>query len=73
MAEGINLEERLYELAGTVATAVEVSTATSEALERHERVCADRYGWVLKVVVGSAATTIGALLTLSFLLLDKIL
>jgi len=73
MSEGINLEEKMYELATLVASCAATNKATAEALATHEKVCADRYGWVLKVVIGSAGATFTAITGLCILLFDKAL
>lgn len=69
----MNIEEELLELIKTVAKTSEQVLDTTEALRRHEEVCANRYGWILKIVLGSAATTIAGLGAVALMLLEKII
>jgi hypothetical protein len=42
-------------------------------LANHEKTCADRYGLILKVVIGSAGTTIVGLGAIVLMLFEKII
>lgn len=69
----MNVEEKMFEMAQAVASLAASVEATSNALERHETVCAERYGLQLKIFIGGCAGVIGALGSLSFLLLQKVM
>lgn len=70
MSDGINLEEKMFEMATAVATTAANLNTLGEAFKAHELSCNNRQQLILKTMFGVAGTTI---LTLVGILVDRFL